>query len=1012
MISRDHPFRIALHAATQGSAWLGLAMIGLVWLSLNFHLSVERDNALRSASQNASNLVRAFDEHLSRSLRTVDGALVVLRSYYERYPEGFDFRDWVHVTEILGDPAMQFTIVGADGIVKLRSNGPTIPAIDVSDREHFQILARAQNDDFVIGKPTVGRGTGKLTVQFSRRIRQPDGSFGGIITASLNPEYFAKFYDSIDIGQYGFVRVIGLDGIVRAAESRMTSLIGADLSGIPLFDRYRVAPEGSYFSDNVKSDGIRRLIAYRAIMNFPLIITVGLATDEILVGNQIKRKAFNFVAVIFSFLILLIMGFSVLSRMKLERATEALRTQNLRFDAALNNMSQGLCMFDASSRVVVSNERYRQMYGLSPEQVKPGISLRELINQRIATGYFTGDPDEIVNNDPRDMAAGKTITRSMELHDGRVISVVHSPMSDGGWLATHQDITAQRRAEQEIARAKNFLDTVIDHVPAIILVKDARNLRYALINRLAEKFLGRPASEVIGKSAHDLFSPAAADVIDERDRRLLESGSEDHSTTAPLHASDGDSRLVSTRKQIIRGPGGEPEYLLSVIEDITDRKRAEEQITFMARHDALTGLANRVLFNEKINEALARLRRHGEGFSILLLDLDQFKSVNDSLGHPVGDALLKAAGQRLKASTRDTDVVARLGGDEFAILQMADNDQRENAIILSNRLLKTMTTPFDLNGHQVIIGTSIGIAMAPQDGTAADQLVKSADLALYKVKADGRNGFRFFESWMEIDARARHSLELALRNAVTKGEFEPYYQTVIDTTTQDVCGVEALLRWRHPERGIVAADEFIPVAEETGLIIPIGEWVLRKACEDARQWPSHIKIAVNLSAVQFGKGDLVDIVSRVLSDTKLPPERLELEITESVLLQKSAENIAVLHELKSLGVSIVLDDFGTGYSSLSYLKMFPFDKIKIDRSFVRDLSTRADCAAIVCAVIGLGRNLGISATAEGVETQDQFELLRAAGCRSVQGFMFSHPVALSQLDVTRPMNQGLNKRAI
>jgi predicted signal transduction protein with EAL and GGDEF domain len=351
---------------------------------------------------------------------------------------------------------------------------------------------------------------------------------------------------------------------------------------------------------------------------------------------------------------------------------------------------------------------------------------------------------------------------------------------------------------------------------------------------------------------------------------------------------------------------------------------------------------------------------------------------------------------------RESDTVARLGGDEFAILQTVDSDQKDCAIVFANKILQALTEPYVLDGYKVMIGTSIGIALAPDNGTDPDQLLRNADLALYRTKAQGRNGYRFFEPWMEEAARSRRALEGDLRNAVARAEFELYYQTVIDIRTQEVCGTEALVRWHHPQRGLVSPDQFISLAEETGLIIPLGEWILRKACADAAPWPAHIKVAVNLSAVQFGKGDLLDIVTRALADANLAPERLELEVTESILLRNNGDNLAILNELKSLGVSVVLDDFGTGYSSLSYLQMFPFDKLKIDKSFVAELSNRAECAAIVCAVIGLGRSLGIGTTAEGVETREQFDLLRAAGCREAQGYLLSRPVPVSELFLDSP----------
>ena len=674
-------------------------------------------------------------------------------------------------------------------------------------------------------------------------------------------------------------------------------------------------------------------------------------------------------------------------------------------------MSHGLVMFDAQTRVVVCNERYLQIYGLSAEIVKPGCTLRELLEHRRAIGTFAQDPELYVADLMSDIAQGKSTTVSVELPDGRVTAVLNRPMAGGGWVALHEDITEQRRAEQELARTKNFLDTVIENVPTTIVVKDARDFRYVLINRAGEKFFGRPADQIIGRTAYDLLPKAAADSVAARDYELLRVGSQDFYQEPPLHKPNDALQLISTRRRVIRGPNGEPQYLMGVVEDLTEQKRAETRIAHMARHNSLTDLPNRMLLMVKIDEAMARLRQRGERFCVFLLDLDQFKSVNDSLGHSLGDVLLRTVADRLRSVVRETDVVSRLGGDEFAILQTVEGDPREAAVALADRLLEAVTAPYELGGQHATIGTSIGIALAPDHGDDGDQLLIRADLALYRAKSEGRNGYRFFEGAMEAEVRARRAIEVDLRAAVERGEFELHYQTVVDITTQEPRAAEALVRWRHPQRGLIGPVQFITLAEETGLIVPLGEWILRQACRDAANWPSHLKVAVNLSAMQFRKGDLSAIVARTLAETGLSPDRLELEITETVLLQKDAGNLAVLHQLKDLGVSIVLDDFGTGYSSLSYLKMFPFDKIKIDRSFVEELASRADCSAIVSAVISLGRSLDIGTVAEGVETAEQVALLRAAGCREAQGYFFSRPVPVADLSFTPTKTAGRHQAA-
>jgi diguanylate cyclase (GGDEF)-like protein len=424
-------------------------------------------------------------------------------------------------------------------------------------------------------------------------------------------------------------------------------------------------------------------------------------------------------------------------------------------------------------------------------------------------------------------------------------------------------------------------------------------------------------------------------------------------------------------------------------EDITERREAEAQIAHMAHHDSLTDLPNRVLFRNRMHQALARVQR-GDHAAVLCLDIDRFKSVNDTLGHPVGDKLLRAVAERLRGCIRETDTVARLGGDEFAILQVGA-DQPSGASGLARRIVDVISEPYDLGGHHVVVGTSIGIALAPTDATDVDELLKNADLALYRAKAEGRARYRFFEREMDARVQDRRLVEVDLRKALSAGEFELYYQPLMNLERNEVSGLEALIRWHHPERGMVSPADFIPLAEEIGLIVPIGEWVLREACSQAANWPTEIKLAVNLSPAQFRTRTLVSTVVRALAASGLAASRLELEITESVLLRDDEANLGTLHQLRGLGVRISLDDFGTGYSSLSYLRSFPFDKIKIDQSFVRELSSRSDCAAIVEAVATLGRTLGMATTAEGVETREQLEELRSKGCTEAQGYLFSRP---------------------
>ncbi len=418
---------------------------------------------------------------------------------------------------------------------------------------------------------------------------------------------------------------------------------------------------------------------------------------------------------------------------------------------------------------------------------------------------------------------------------------------------------------------------------------------------------------------------------------------------------------------------------------------SREEAHHLALHDALTGLPNRALLAERLEQGLAQVQRHKTMLAVMCLDLDRFKQVNDTAGHPVGDALLRAVAGRLRGCVRSCDTVARLGGDEFAIIH-APLGHMDEVGTLAQRIVETLSEPYELSGQKVVIGASVGIALAPVDATDMGHLLKMADVALYRAKADGRGLFRMFEPGMDTEQQARRALESDLRRGVEMQEFELHYQPLVDLSSGQVSALEALIRWRHPERGLVSPDDFIPLAEATGLIGPIGAWVLHRACADAAGWPRHLKVAVNVSPAQFKGPGLVAAVLDALAASALAPGRLELEITETAFLADTDATLAVLHKLRTAGVRIAMDDFGTGYSSLGYLRSFPFDKIKIDRCFIKDIETSMDCKAIVHAVTGLGSNLGIAITAEGVETIAQLDQLRADGCDQVQGYLFSRPV--------------------
>jgi diguanylate cyclase (GGDEF)-like protein len=556
-----------------------------------------------------------------------------------------------------------------------------------------------------------------------------------------------------------------------------------------------------------------------------------------------------------------------------------------------------------------------------------------------------------------------------------------------------------RRAKSELHQQKMLLDSAITNMSQGLCMFDAEG-RILLFNQRYVELMDRTGMPLQGRLLVDVLRELKAagewdNDPDEFFNALVANAKAGRVVTRTIDRSGRSLRVI---EQPMKGGGW-----VATFEDITEWQAAQEQISHMARHDALTNLPNRTLFREQLEKAL-RLVRRSDQVAVLCLDLDHFKDINDSLGHPVGDVLLKEVARRLRECITENDTVARLGGDEFAIVQVCRDCEPSAVAMLASQVVEKVSAPYEIAGHQLVIGVSIGISLAPEDGKNPDELLKKADLALYRAKEDGRGTYRFFETGMDARAQARRILELDLRTALQRGEFEVYYQPIRDVAKDVVVAFEALVRWNHSLRGMISPVNFIPLAEETGLIVPLGEWVLRQACMDAAGWSQDVGVAVNLSPVQFKNPSLVSTVKEALKASGLPARRLELEITESVLLQNSEATLAVLHELRGFGVRISLDDFGTGYSSLSYLRSFPFDKIKIDRSFVSELATRDDSMAIVRAVTGLGKSLGIVTTAEGVETDAQFELLRREGCTQAQGYLFSRPRPAAEVEkmLTQP----------
>ncbi len=738
-------------------------------------------------------------------------------------------------------------------------------SIDVSDRTYFRYFKNNADRGIQISDPVRDRFKQLPVIIFSKRMNAPNGAFLGVVVAGVKLTYFQKIYESIASFTDQSLLLLHRDGTIIVSYPETSALPNGNPYGM-IPERspwYQLVAQGGgefqspgYFDNNI------RFVAVKPLRNYPLVINVGLSKAAALATWRNQALVLGIGAL----LVTLCVAYLLKAQSNQYRR---LATSEATADAALNNMLQGLIMFDSSNRMVVCNRRYLEMYGLSPQVVKPGSTLEQILDYRVAAGhFFSDDYKSYLTEILAAVEQGANFTKLTTLPDGRIISIANHLIAGGGWVATHEDVTAA--------------------------------------------------------------------------------------------------------------------------------KRAEERISYAAHHDGLTGLPNRNLFSEQLEQALKRARR-GERLAVLYLDLDHLKRINDTLGHPIGDKLLKGAAERLLACVRDIDTVARLSGDEFAIIQTTLDDPSD-AADLAIRVREAIHEPFDIDGHRIVVDISVGISIAPNDGTALNELLRTADIALYEAKNTGRGTYCFYQTEMNERMQNRSKLERDLRNALVAGEFELFYQPIVNLEDDKIETFEALLRWHHPERGLVSPAEFIPLAEETGLIVPLGEWVLRTACAAAAKWPNDIGVAVNVSAIQLNNKNLINVVMGAIASAGLPADRLVVEITESVFLQNTFANLATLRSLHGLGVRFSLDDFGTGYSSLGYLLSFPFSKIKIDRSFITDLAEKKESRVIVRAIADLARNLNMRVIAEGIETTEQRELAQMLGCTDIQGYLISKPQPLGEIN--------------
>jgi diguanylate cyclase (GGDEF)-like protein len=988
---------------------LNVLVIVAIGATAGFTIWDNRQSALEEHQNDMKSMGVVLAEQTSRYVQVIDLTLRDVQSRivqlnittpadFQRQLETQQIHSYLAERLVNVPQADAIVLEDADGLVVNWSRDWPVPRAEPSHRDFYEYFKDHNDPDVFVGSPTKNRGTGELSLFIVRRINGPDGQFLGLALAVVDIKNLIDFYQTAGSRSKEAVTLLRRDGTMLIRYPDPESAIGAKLP--PQSPWYARVAEGggSYVTPGVL-DGTRSLVSVHPLAEYPLVVDV--LTEEADVFAQWHKGAVH----IASFALAGALAFSCLFWM-LARQFRRQAEQNASLEEAAVRLSEGQQTLRAFAEMSVdwfweqdADFRFKR------ETVIPSLSRSDDCGKTRWEVAGSAMSEERWTPHKADLAARRPF-RNFCLErigsDGvrHFMSLNGDPVFDrngvfSGYRGTGREITEEVEAKARLARANSELElghqqftAVLSNITQGVCFFDGEkrlllwNQRWTEIYNLPPKaiYVGCSLEEVIGFRFAAGTTPemSMSDYLADRNRRAAEKRSSN------IVEALTNGRFVAICYQAVLGGGW-----VATHEDITERRQAEESIAFMARHDALTRLPNRVLFRERMEQAIAMAGR-GTEFAVICFDLDNFKQVNDTLGHPVGDGLLMAVSNRLRTCVREVDTLARLGGDEFAIIQVGVR-QPDDAETLAKRIIAAFREPFDVDGHQVMAGASIGVTIAPGDSVSYETLMRDADIALYLAKTEGRGTVRFFEPEMDARIHIRRLLELDLQNAIARSEFELYYQPLVSLTANKIIGFEALLRWHHPVRGLVSPLDFIPVAEETGMIVAIGEWVLRTACVEAETWPDDLNVAVNLSAVQFKHGDIIATIKTALAASGLRANRLELEITESVFLRDTPGTLAVLHQLRAKGIGVALDDFGTGYSSLSYLHSFPFNKIKIDQSFVCDLLTNKESMSIVRAVIGLGNSLGMRTIAEGVETLGQLNKLRDKGCTEVQGYFFGRP---------------------
>jgi len=941
-----------------------------------------------------------LEEQTERALQAVDTVLLNLAETWAQVPAlrggGNPQMQALLKQKLATLPyARSLFIVDSAGVITHDSDPLPATTQHFSDREYFS-WHRTQPHSLYVGKPIVSRNTGAWFVAASRRLPTVDGSFGGVIVVELEPRALQTFYRNLDVGHDGAVELLYQDGELIARTPAEPTWVGmATGSNLTLKDLARSG--GRTFRTVSPVDGEARIYSARPVAGAPLMVQVGLSEEEVLAGWR-EQKAVTIVVLIGFTLVIVVLDWLLVQELRRRsELTHSVAQSERLLRQVLDALPVGVWVADGEGTLILGNAASKKIWG----QVPPAGTYQNggLKGWRKDTGKRLEWSDWGL---ARALSKGETTVNQIvdiESCDGSRKTILDSAApilsTDGevlGAISLSEDITERRVLTETLCESEARYRALFGHsIDAILLTRPGGAILAA--NDAACRLLDYGEEELRAIGRDDIV-----DGTDPRAEALLRAGDRDGAShgEARLRRKDGALVPVEFACAPFRDRNGEACASL-IIRDITDRKRAEEHIEYLAYHDELTGIPNRAYFHRAFEHALATTQRYGLRCALMLVDLDRFKNINDTIGHEAGDQLLKQVAARLRACLRDSDVIARLGGDEFVILMMQDASSVESVNAVALKILEATSRPLVIDDQEFLITASIGISTYPHDGSDMQTLLKNSDVAMYRAKESGKNGFQYFSPEMNVHTRERLSIESALRRGLERKEFTVHFQPKVRVSTRTVAGMEALVRWRNPKKGLMQPSEFIPIAEETGIVVQIGDWVLQEACRQAQllRESGHVslRVSVNLSVRQLFDQGFAQRVANILKQTGFPEESLELEITESMVMRDAERAVKLLRALRDTGVRLAIDDFGTGYSSLAYLKRFPIGCVKIDRSFIRDLPDDRDDASITRGIIAMAHNMKLDVVAEGVETPEQLEFLHAYGCDEIQGFLFSEPLA-------------------